>query len=280
MLLRLLPAILALGALCFADTITLKNGDVVRGTYLGGDARSVKIAVGDRIDTYSVEELSSIRFGGDAPPPERTYERRPESSSIPQPQPSYRPAEPYERTRPEDRRDDRPAPPPSDVLVPAGTALIVRMIDPVDSQYDTLGQTYKASIDEPVVVDGQTVIARGSDVVVKLVDDKQSGKLEGRTVLTLDLMQVQLNGRMVDVNTTEVTEQSDSRGARTGKVVGGTAAIGAIIGAIAGGGKGAAIGAASGAAVGTGAQVLTKGQRVRIPSETRLTFTLQQPLLP
>jgi hypothetical protein len=85
---------------------------------------------------------------------------------------------------------------------------------------------------------------------------------------------------MVDVNTTEVTEQSDSRGARTGKVVGGTAAIGAIIGAIAGGGKGAAIGAASGAAVGTGAQVLTKGQRVRIPSETRLTFTLQQPLLP
>ena len=152
------------------------------------------------------------------------------------------------------------------------------MIDPVDSEHDRLGQTYRASIDEPVVVDGQTIIPRGADVVAKLVDDRQSGKLEGRTVLTLDLMQVQVNGRMVDVNTSDVTQQSGSRGARSGKVIGGTTALGAIIGAIAGGGKGAAIGAASGAAVGTGAQVMTKGQRVRIPSETRLTFTLQQSL--
>jgi outer membrane lipoprotein SlyB len=111
-----------------------------------------------------------------------------------------------------------------------------------------------------------------------LVDDKQSGKIEGRTVLTLDLLQVQVNGRMVDVNTTDVSQQSGSRGARSGKVIGGTAALGTIIGALAGGGRGAAIGAVSGAAVGTGAEVLTKGQRVRIPSETRLTFTLQQPL--
>ncbi len=68
------------------------------------------------------------------------------------------------------------------------------MIDPVDSQNDTLGQTYRASIDEPVVVDGQTLIPRGADVIAKLVDDKQSGKIEGRTVLTLDLLQVQVNG--------------------------------------------------------------------------------------
>jgi uncharacterized protein YcfJ len=80
------------------------------------------------------------------------------------------------------------------------------------------------------------------------------------------------------VTSTDVTEQSSSRGARSAKVVGGTAALGAIIGAIAGGGKGAAIGAGSGAAVGTGAQVLTKGQTVKIPSETRLTFRLQQPV--
>jgi len=85
-----------------------------------------------------------------------------------------------------------------------------------------------------------------------------------------------VNGRMVDINTTDVSQSSSSRGARTGKVVGGTAVLGAIVGAIAGGGRGAAIGAASGAAVGGGVQVFTKGQRVRIPSETRLSFTLQQ----
>jgi hypothetical protein len=264
MVLRLMTGLLVLGALCFADTITLKNGGVIQGTYLGGDARHVKIAVGDRVDSYSVDELSNIRFGGNAPPPaERTYNRGPEG------------LERRSEAPPQPRYDN---PPPAGVFVPAGTALVVRMIDPVDSQTDRLGQTYRASIDEPVVVDGQTIIPRGADVIAKLVDDKQSGKIEGRTVLTLDLLQVQVNGRMVDVNTTDVSQQSSSRGARSGKVIGGTTALGAIIGAIAGGGKGAAIGAASGAAVGTGAQVMTKGQRVRIPSETRLTFTLQQPL--
>jgi hypothetical protein len=296
---RFLLAILILGGLCFADTITLKDGRVVQGTYLGGDARTVKVAIGDRVDTYSVDELASIRFGGaDAPTAQRSYDtprddpsasrrsddrrsddRRPENpTSIPQPS-SQRPPQSYDRPA-EYRRDDRSTPPPGNVLVSAGTSLIVRMIDSADSERDTVGQTYRASIDEPVVVDGQTVIPRGADVVVKLVDDKQSGKLEGRTVLTLDLMQVQVNGRMVDVNTTDVSEQSSSRGARTGKVVGGATVLGTIIGAVAGGGKGAAIGAVSGAAAGTGAQIMTKGQRVRIPSETRLTFVLQQPLLP
>jgi hypothetical protein len=150
------------------------------------------------------------------------------------------------------------------------------MIDDVDSERDGVGKTFRASIDEPVVVNGQVMIPRGADVVAKLVDDKQSGKFEGRTVLTLDLMQVQVNGRMVDINTEEVSQSSGSRGSKTAKVVGGGTALGAIIGALAGGGRGAAIGAISGAAVGGGVQVLTKGQRVRIPSETRLTFTLQQ----
>ena len=78
---------------------------------------------------------------------------------------------------------------------------------------------------------------------MKLVDEKDSGKLTGRAELTLDLQSVKVNGRMVDINTQTVSRESDSRGARTAKVAGGTAAVGAIIGAIAGGGKGAAIGA-------------------------------------
>jgi hypothetical protein len=61
-------------------------------------------------------------------------------------------------------------------------------------------------------------------------------------------------------------------------VIGGTAAVGAILGGIFGGGKGAAIGATSGAAAGGAVQVMTKGQRVRIPAETRLSFTLQNDL--
>ena len=152
-------------------------------------------------------------------------------------------------------------------------------MDAVDSEKDYVGQKYRASLDDPLMDNsGNPMVPRGADVVVKLVNDQQSGKIEGRTVLTLDLVSLNINGRDVEIDTTSVSEQSASRGARSGKVIGGTAALGAIIGAVAGGGKGAAIGAASGAGVGTAAEVMTKGQRVRIPSETRLSFTLQQPV--
>ena len=255
---------LLIAGLGLADTITLRDGRTVSGSYLGGDTRSVRIAVGDRVDTYRVEEISNIIFGGGV------------AASGPAPGSAPR------MERREERRDD-----PRDASrdsargpeIASGTTLTVRMIDSVDSQRDQVGKTFRASLDEPVMDSGgNTLIPRGSDVVVKLVDDKESGKLAGRTVLTLDLVSLQVNGRTVDIDTQAVTEQSGSRTARSGKVIGGTAALGAIIGAIAGGGTGAAIGAGAGAGAGTVAEVATKGQRVRIPSETRLTFTLQQPV--
>jgi len=172
------------------------------------------------------------------------------------------------------------APPPSRVSgqLPAGANLVVRMIDGVDSEKNSVGQTFAASLDEPVMLNGQVLIPRGADVTVKLVDAKDSGKLTGRSELTLDLVSVRINGQMVDINTQTVSRESSSRGQRTAKVAGGTAALGAIIGAIAGGGKGAAIGAGAGAAAGAGAEVVTKGQKVKIPSETRLTFVTETPV--
>ena len=112
----------------------------------------------------------------------------------------------------------------------------------MDSERNSVGQTFTASLDEPIVINGQTAIPRGADVVVKLVDEKESGKLTGRTTLTLDLISLKVNGRTVKVNTGTVTEESSSRDARTAKVAGGAAVLGTIIGAIAGGGKGAAVG--------------------------------------
>src|SRR5208337_38916 len=71
----------------------------------------------------------------------------------------------------------------------------------------------------------------------------------------------------------------NSRGASTAKRTIGGAAVGSIIGALAGGGKGAAIGAGVGGGAGAGSEIITKGDQVRIPSETLLDFTLQQDLL-
>ncbi|HTS47722.1 MAG TPA: hypothetical protein VMH05_07250 [Bryobacteraceae bacterium] len=241
-----------------ADTLTLRNGRAVHGEYIGGDARHIKFTVGDRVETFSVDDVDSLQFGGggqqssvapQAPPPAAGFAQQPA-----QPAPSY------------------------GMQIPVGTQITIRMIDSVNSEQTRLGQTFRASVDEPVIVNEQTVVPRGADAFVKLVEDKQSGKFEGKTVLTLVLQQVMVNGRMLDITTGDVSEASSSRGSRTAKVVGGTTALGAIVGALAGGGKGAAIGAASGAAVGGGAQEITKGQVVKIPSETRLTFTLQQPV--
>jgi hypothetical protein len=248
----------------------MRDGRTVQGAYLGGDSRRVRVAVGDRVESLNVDEISQISFGsavtaepangpGRRAPRERTEILKPESN------PPAATAAPARR---------------GGVEVPAGTIVVIRMIDDVDSERDSVGQTFKASTDEAVVVGETTVIPRGANVIAKLVADQQAGKLTGRTELTLDLVSVDVNGRMVDIMTEDVTQAGESRTNRTAKVVGGTAALGAIIGAIAGGGKGAAIGGLSGAAAGGAVQVLTKGQKVRIPSETRLSFTLQQPLRP
>ena len=258
---------LTLAAVGLADTIVMKDGRSIRGTYLGGSPRQVKVEVGDQIQTLDIGDISRIEFTQSAasapnlPPPEP----QPGRNALVSPPPSA---------------DLAVAPPPSygGVQLSAGTNIVVRTIDGIDSETARTGQTFAASVDEPVMVNGQTVIPRGADVTLKLVDSKDSGKLTGRAELTLDLMSVKVNGRMVDVNTQTVSRESSSRGARTAKVAGGTAAVGAIIGAIAGGGKGAAIGAGAGAAAGAGAEVVTKGQRVKIPSETRLTFVLDTPV--
>jgi hypothetical protein len=168
----------------------------------------------------------------------------------------------------------RPSAAPALIVLPEGTNFVVRMIDAVDSEKVTVGQNYSAALDEPVVIDGQTVVPRGADVVVKLVNAKDSGKFTGRAELTLALWTVNVSGKVVDVNTQTITRESDSRGQKTGAMAAGGAIVGAVIGGIAGGGKGAAIGAGAGGAAGAGAEAATKGPRVKIPAETRLTFVL------
>ena len=263
---------LALATAGFADTVTLRSGRVIHGTYLGGTARQLRVDTGDRVETLDVGDVVRIEFGDFAPAP------APARDASSDERPRLRRAQPD--SQPTILRPDSDPPPAQaaaqreSVELPAGTNLVVRMIDGVDSEVNRVGQTFAASMDEPVILNGETVIPRGADVVVKLVDAKESGKLAGRAELTLDLMSVKVDGRMVDINTQSVSRESTSRGQRTAKVAGGGAVLGAIIGGIAGGGKGAVIGAGAGGAAGAGAEEVTKGQRVKVPSETRLTFVL------
>jgi hypothetical protein len=264
-------------ALLSADTLTLRNGTTVQGTYLGGTSRQVRMDQNGQVQTYDIGQVQSVSFSEPAyqPPPQPRVSAPPPDRDSDRDRDRDRDRSPRDIAR--ERESDRGGS-QAGLTIPADTTVTIRMIDSVNSETARLGETFRASLDEPVMVDGREVIPRGADVLTKLVDDQQSGKIQGKTVLTLALSTVTVNGRPVDVTSTDVKTESSSRGARSGKVIGGTAALGAIIGAIAGGGTGAAIGAGSGAAVGTGAQVLTGGQKVKIPSETRLVFRLQNPV--
>jgi len=276
---KLITVLLTTGCLATADTLVLRNGRSIEGTYVGGDARSIRFDDGHSATTYNIGDVESVRFiGGSSNSAPGSSNSQ---SSTVAPWPAGAPARndgPQPATAGNSPYPQSPAPTNSSVAIPAGTQIVVRLIDPVNSEVDHLGQTYRVSLDEPVIVNGQTLIPRGADAVAFLIDSEHSGKIQGRTSLTLDLKTLTVNGRQYDVTTTGVSQASQGRGERSAKVIGGTAALGAVIGAIAGGGRGAAIGAGSGAAAGTAAQVLTSGQKVKIPSETRLTFTLQNPL--
>jgi hypothetical protein len=220
--------------------------------------------LGDHVQTYPLDQISTVQFDSGAPPVNAPPANAVAGTATGGTYPDVNAAANTQA--------------PLGITIPANTIVTVRMIDPVDSDSSSLGRTYRASVDEPVMVNGQTVIPRGADVVTKVVQDQQSGKIEGRTMVGLALQTISINGQPVDVTSQEVSKASGSRGERSAKVIGGTAVLGTLLGAVAGGGRGAAIGAASGAAVGTGAEAVTHGQRVRIPAESRLNFTLTYPV--
>ncbi len=169
-------------------------------------------------------------------------------------------------------------PPPQKVTIPAGTTLAIRLVDTIDSEKNQAGETFKATLNSPLSVEGDVAIPAGYDVEGHVVDVKSAGKFAGQSLLVLQLDRISVGGKSYSIQTDEYRRQGSSRGKNTAEKVGAGAAIGAIIGGIAGGGKGAAIGAAAGGGLGGGVQAATKGQQIKLPSETVLNFTLQNPL--
>ena len=175
-----------------------------------------------------------------------------------------------------------PAPPlrvvdTHNVTIPAGTEISVRMIDSVDAKTAHENETFHASIDSPVVVDKQTVLPKGADVYLKVVRVSSAGEIKGQSNLQVALDRIMLGKNSYPVDTNVYETSGAPQGQKTVRNGAVGAAIGAAIGAIAGGRKGAVIGAGAGGGAGVGTAVLTKDD-VRIESETRLVFTLTNPM--
>ncbi|HKT11390.1 MAG TPA: BON domain-containing protein [Terriglobia bacterium] len=167
---------------------------------------------------------------------------------------------------------------PVKITIPEGTNLTVRLIDPVDTARNKEGDTFRASLDSPVVIQDKTIVPKNANAEVKLVSARSAGHFKGTSAAVLVLSSLTVGGKAYDVQTGEFSKTGASRGKRSAIVVGGGSALGAVVGAIAGGGKGAAVGAAAGAGAGAGVQALTKGQQIKLPSETLLEFQLKAPL--
>jgi hypothetical protein len=189
------------------------------------------------------------------------------------------PPEPTPQAAPAPTPPPPPPPPqPREVVIPASSTVTVRMIDGVDSSVNQAGEIFHASLDAPVVVDNEVVVPKGADVYVRLASASSAGHVTGKSELHLELIKLEFRGQSYPLVSSTYSLSGSSRGKNTAEKVGGGAALGAIIGALAGGGKGAAIGAGVGAAGGGVYQGATRGKQVKIPSETKLDFQLEQPV--
>ena len=170
-----------------------------------------------------------------------------------------------------------PPPPPPPVVVPAGTVLHVRLVQPVGSKLSQEGQRFDASLSSPVVVKGVRAIPAGTRVVGTVTEAHPAGRFKGGATLVLDLNSLRLNGQTYTIRTRHLTNESTGKGKRTAGMIGGGTGGGALIGGLAGGGKGALIGGLIGAGAGT-VGAATGNRDITLKSEAPLTFQLASSL--
>jgi hypothetical protein len=152
------------------------------------------------------------------------------------------------------------------------------MVDSISSDQDHVGQTFRASLDGPVVVDGETVIPKYANAFVKVVAIKAAGELTGKPEIKVQLESILIGGKRYTIDSSVFHREGASQTTRTAKSAGIGAAIGAAVGAISGGKKGAIIGAGVGAGSGVAIEAASKSEQARIESETRVDFRLEAPL--
>ncbi|HUC76586.1 MAG TPA: YMGG-like glycine zipper-containing protein [Vicinamibacterales bacterium] len=242
LLISIVAAMIAVASVTLsADKVTLRSGKTVSGSFMGADVKTVRLLLANgSIAEFPVEDVSALAFSPRKEPPP--------------PAPN-------------------PARAPDPITLPSGTVLNVLLTQDIDVDVAQAGMTFKALLDDPVMVGGKVIVPRNSAVVLQAAKVEQAGKMKGADKITLKANSISFGGRKYDIVTTPVEQKGAGEGKKTTRKVAGGAGLGAIIGGIAGGGTGAAIGAVAGGA--TGAIISSQGtEHLKLPAETRLQFTL------
>jgi hypothetical protein len=268
------PASTALG-----DQLIMKDGKEYSGKLVRADANVVEFRIQGKVESFNISDVAQIVFKTPeivSPPTGRSVST-PTPASIPRVSSSKNPpAERELQSSPAQAAQGTGTLPT--VTLPAGTPITIRMAEDVDTERNQAGDVFNATLAEPLTLGDQVIAPAGSEVKGDVAYARDSGTFTGQSELILELNELRVGNRTYQLRTSDYSETGPSRGKRTAATIGGAAAVGAVIVGIIGGGKGAAIGAGTGAGVGAGVQVLTRGQRIKVPAETMLTFKLQSPL--
>ena len=169
-------------------------------------------------------------------------------------------------------------PKPKPIVIPAGTVLTVRTGEALSSKTSKAGQTFVATLSQPLSIDGKRVMPQGATVTGRVVSAKERGKIKGEGELSIELIRVSVRGHSYSIHTNSLDSDVKGKGTRTAVATGGGAGAGAAVGGLAGGGKGAGIGALVGAGVGFVGGAFTGNKQIEVAAETELGFTLASPL--
>jgi hypothetical protein len=220
-----------------ADVLELKDGKTLNGKYVGGTTSTIRFETSQGVQVIGTGQVLALTFtSGGAAPAAKTAPPRPAASSV---------------------------------TVPAGTTLLVRMVDPVSSR-DSQGKRFTSTLDADLAVNGVVVARAGTKVYGRIQSTEQARRFVGQSSLDLRLTEIALGPTLVPIVTSGYTDTGARSGGKTARGAG----AGAAIGAIADGGSGAA----KGAAIGAVASGLKKGETVTVSPGTLLQFALQQPL--
>ncbi len=124
----------------------------------------------------------------------------------------------------------------SDVMIlPEGTELKVRLVQPLNSGKNKTGQSFQAILDENIVIKSRTVLTRGTRFTGTLVEVKGSGRVKGRAKMSMVLASMQVDSEQIPIETNMLTFEAQGTKGRDARRIGGATGIATGIGAIAGG---------------------------------------------
>jgi len=228
-------AVLAAGIL-FADTLELANGTLLEGDFVGSSNGIVMFNTGYSIEAFPEDEVVGIFLSAGVNQAEALMAANDSG----------------------------------EVTVPAGTRLVIRTTETIDSSRHSVGHRFRGQLEGALVVDGVTVAPRGTFVHGRITQAQQARRASGSSELTGEFTDIMIDDQLLQISTGALSART---GNETGRTVGRTARSAAVGGLI-----GGSSGARTGAAVGAGASILTSGGSVNIPRGTILETTLTAPL--